>query len=296
MKRILLVILAVVLIPLMYYLFIRSHEFEVNFKANTTPGDVIETLRIWNRSLESAKIVEVDSFRSLNQTIAWNDRSYVYDWHFDMINDSVTKVKIQISEPDNRLLNKLLVPFTHQAIEKDASNIANEFYDVLKMHLQITRVEVKGVAEVESSFCLCRSLETEQMDKANGMMKDFVLLTSAIEKFKLKSTGSPAVRIREWSHHLGSLKFDFCFPIAKTDSLPTFDSLVFKSFEKQKALKAEFRGNYITSDRAWYALIQYAEKNGYKITGLPIELFYDNPNLGMNERNWKAEIYLPIEN
>ena len=295
MRRILLALLAVVLVALGYYLFIRSHEFEVHFKANTTPGDIIETIRIWNRSMSSAKIIEVDSFSSVNQSIGWNDRNYIYDWHFDMIDDTVTNVNIRISEPDHRLLNKLLVPFTNQPIEKDANEIAKGFYKVIKEHLEITRVEVKGVAELDSSFCVCTMLATNQIEKANGMMKDFVLLTSVIEKFKLKSDGPPTVRINEWSHNLGLLKFDFCFPIARRDSLPNIASLFFKSFKKETALKAEFRGNYITSDRAWYALIQYAEKNKYKITGLPIEYFYDNPNLGMNERNWKAEVYLPIE-
>jgi hypothetical protein len=165
----------------------------------------------------------------------------------------------------------------------------------LKEHLEITRVKVDGVTELKPSFCVCRSLETPQIEKANGMMKDFELLTSFLEKYNLKSEGPPEVRIKEWSHNLGSIKFDFCFPITQTDSLPTGDSLYFKSFERQRALKAEFNGNYITSDRAWYALIQYAENNGYKITGLPIEHFHDNPNLGMNEKNWRAEIYLPIE-
>jgi hypothetical protein len=295
MRRILLALLAVVLISLVYYLFIRSHEFEVNFRANTTPGDIIETIRIWNRSLDSATIMKVDSFSRLDQAIRWKNGNYVYNWHFSSVNDTVTKVNIQISEPDRKLLNKILVPFTNQQIEKDANEIATEFYNVVKEHLEITAVKVEGVTEVRPSFCVCRSLETPQIEKANGMMKDFDLLTSFIEKYKLKSEGPPEIRIKEWDHNFGLLKFDFCFPITKTDSLPISDSLFFKSFEKQTALKAVFHGNYITSDRAWYALIQSAEKNGYKITGLPIEHFHDNPNLGMNEKNWKAEVYLPIE-
>jgi hypothetical protein len=295
MRRISFALLAAILVALVYYLFIRTYEFEVNFKSNTTPGDIIETIRIWNRSLDHAKIIDVDSFSRLNQTIVWNKRSYVYSWNFDMVSDSITKVNVQISEPGHGLLNKLLVPFSNPSIEQDANEIATRLYNVLKLHLEITHVKVNGVAELDSSFCVCSTLKTSQIGKANGMMKDFPLLTSFIEKFKLQSKGSPQVRIREWDHNLGSLKFDFCFPITRTDSLPVIDSLFFKEFSKQKALKAEFYGNYITSDRAWYALIQYAEKNGYKINGLPIEYFHDNPNLGMNEKNWKADVYLPIE-
>lgn len=295
MRRILLTFVAVVAVGLVYYLFIRSYEFEVSFKATTTPGDVIETIRLWNRSLPDAEIAEVDSFARLDQTIRWQNRTYTYGWRFEVVDDSITRVNIRISEPGQQLMNKMLVPFTQRPIEKDADEIARQFYDILKMHLDITRVEVKGLAQLDSAFCVCTGLETKQIDKANGMMKDFVLLTSVIEKFNLKSKGAPTVRVREWSHNQGKLKFDFCFPISKTDSLPSVDSLFYKSFGKQLTLKAEFRGNYITSDRAWYSLIHYADKNGYKISGLPIEYFHDNPNMGLNERNWKAEVFLPIE-
>src|SRR5688500_14208089 len=102
MRRILLVLLAAVLLTFVYYLFIRSHEFEVSFKTNTTPGDVIETIRIWNRSLDSANIIEVDSFSRLSQSIQWSNRNYVYEWHFKIVSDSITKVNIKISEPERR--------------------------------------------------------------------------------------------------------------------------------------------------------------------------------------------------
>lgn len=294
MKKSLWMVLTIVLVAFIYYLFIRPHEFEVNLKANTLPGDLIETIRIWNRSLNGAKIIEVDSFSSVKQSIVRENREYIYNWHFTIINDSVTKVNAKITEPGRRFLNRLLIPFTEQPLEKDAGAIGNEFYNVINEHLKITKVKLQGEVELESSFCACKSVETTQVEKANGMMKDYTLLTSFIDNFKLKINGPPSVQVREWSHSLNKLKFDFCFPIDSTDSLPKVREITYKTFEKQSALKAEYRGNYITSDRAWYALIQYAEKNGYKTTGMPIEYFYDNPNLGMNELNWKADIYLPI--
>lgn len=282
------------LVVLLYYLFVRPFEFQVNFKAKTLPGDLIETIRIWNRSLDSAKVVEVDSLSGLKQTFVWETRRYVYNWHFNIISDSLTKVSIRISEPGRTILNKLLIPFTDQPIERDANDISNRFYEILKTHLEITTVKIIGEVELDSVFCVCRSLETNQIDKANGMMMDYPLLTSFVDSHKLKGDGPPIVRIREWDHGRGLLKFDFCFPILNMDSLPVIDAFHYKNFKKQNVLKAEYHGNYITSDRAWYQVIHYAERNGYKISGLPIEYFYNNPNLGMNESTWKAEVFLPV--
>lgn len=295
MKKVIWTLVAIALMALMWYLFIRPFEFEVNFRAKTLPGDIIQTIRIWDRSLDNAEIAEVDSVYRLTQKIIREDRRYIYNWNFETVNDSTTQVNVAITQPDRRLLNKLLIPVTHQDIEKDATEIVRELYDIVKVHLDITSVTVVGETEIAPTFCVCRSLETNQIEKANGMMRDYGLLTSFISAFNLEPVGPPIIRVREWNHTLGKLKFDFCFPIAETDSLPANDSIAYKQFEKRKVLHAVYHGNYITSDRAWYALMKFAESNGYEIDGLPIEYFYNNPNLGLNEEEWKAGVFLPVK-
>src|SRR5688500_1369904 len=120
MKRIVWPVIVAALIFLLYYLFIKPSDFEANFKADTSRGDLIQTIRIWNRSLDKAEVIAVDSFSTLKQTIQWKARDYVYHWHFASLNDSVTKVNIQISEPGRNFLNKVLIPFTNQPIETAA--------------------------------------------------------------------------------------------------------------------------------------------------------------------------------
>jgi effector-binding domain-containing protein len=105
----------------------------------------------------------------------------------------------------------------------------------------------------------------------------------------------PSVRVRKWKHNSGYLNFYFCFPIEKQQFLPASDSVIYADFKSEKALKAIYYGNYITSDRAWYELTNYAGQNGYEITGGPIEYFYNNPTLGGDESLWKAEVFLPIK-
>jgi effector-binding domain-containing protein len=295
MKKILWILFTIGLIALGYYLLIRPFEFGVNFKANTLPGDVIGTIRIWNRSLNKAEITAVDSLKSLAQTIVWKEQTYNYTWHFNPLNDSVTDVNVEISQPGGGIRNKLLIPFTNLPIEEDADEIVRQFYKVLKTHLEITKVKIQGEVVMDSAFCACSSLETKQIEKANGMMKDFPIVTSFVTQSKLKANGPPMVRVIAWDHGHGLLRFDFCFPIVANDTLPVVKEIAYKKFGRQKALKAVYHGNYITSDRAWYVLMNYATKNGYEVTGMPVEYFYNNPNTGMNEKEWKAEIFLPIK-
>jgi len=42
-------------------------------------------------------------------------------------------------------------------------------------------------------------------------------------------------------------------------------------------------------------MLNYAKKHDLKTIGEPIEFFYNNPNFGGNELEWKAEIFLPVE-
>lgn len=294
MKKALFSLTAILVFGLGYYFLIKPSEYKATFVAKTLPGDVIETIRIWNKSRDNATITAVDSFNSLSQRIGYEGREYVYEWRFHL-SDSVTKVSIDISEPGNIFWNKLLIPFVTQPVERDADVIVREFYDVLKSHLQITRVNVIGVVNVEEKFCICSTAQTHQTDKANGMMRDFLPLSTFVDDMGLTADGPPIVKIRLWSHSKGSLEFDFCFPIKERSELPQSKTFTYKSFPAHKALKAEYFGNYITSDRAWYELIRFAGTNNYQITGLPSEVFHNNPNLGMNETEWKADVLLPVE-
>ncbi|MBL7844483.1 MAG: GyrI-like domain-containing protein [Cyclobacteriaceae bacterium] len=294
MNRIVWGLLSVLVFFLVYYLFVKPFEYDVKFKSNTLPGDLIETIRIWNKSLDTGRIVEVDSFFTLLQTVDIENRKYSLVWNFKTSNDSATFVTVQVSESGKSLLNKLLIPITDQPIERDIGKLVQEFYDVLKIHLKITKVKIVGEITLDSTFCLCSSVETTQTDKAYGMMRDFPLLTSFIQEFNLTPSGVPVIRIRDWSHSRGTLKYDFCFPIVRKGTLPVYDLFFYTYVGGMKVLKAEYYGNYITSDRAWYELINYANKNGYDVAGFPLEYFHNNPNLGINESEWKADIYLPV--
>jgi hypothetical protein len=294
MKNVGWLLLSLTVLGLTIYFWIVPFEFKVKFRANTTPGDIIATIRIWTRSLKDSEVIEVDSLSSLRQRIAWQDRVYNFKWKFDAVNDSLTDVEIQVSEPGHAFLNKILVPVSTPTIEEDASKAARTFYEIMRSHIGKTGVRIIGETETPATYCVCSTLETAQTSKANGMMKDFPLLTSFVADHGLKSNGLPLVKILKWDHSRGLLKFDFCFPIVRSDSLPLVSELHYREFPKTKALHAEYRGNYITSDRAWYELLTFANSQGYKSVGLPVEYFHDNPNLGLRESEWKADVYLPI--
>jgi hypothetical protein len=167
MKKIIAIMLIALIGGVAYYFLAVPYEFEVRFSTKTLPGDVIETIRIWNRSLDQAKVEQVVAFDELSQQIFWKGSKYRFVWKFEAIHDSLTKVIVRISEPEKRLANKVQVPFGNPKIEVDAAEISKTFFDVLKTHLDITRVKIIGESSLDSTLCVCRSLKTDQVSKAN---------------------------------------------------------------------------------------------------------------------------------
>ncbi len=267
----------------------------MRFKANTVPGDIIQTLAIWDRALLNTEILKIDSTERVFQRIQIDDRQYDYTWRFDIVNDSLTRVEVVIEQAGNSFMNKLLVPFTKQDIEVDAEITLREFYEVVKEHLKITGVTIDGITDFDEKFCACYHLTTRQIEKAEGMMKTYPPLSSFIADNNFQLNGKPIIEVENWDHNKGVLSYNFCFPIITSDSLPQDEEIFYKTIAGTKALKAIYNGNYITSDRAWYNLKRYANQENIELQGFPIEVFYNNPNMGIDEEKWKAEVYWPIK-
>lgn len=295
MRNTFLLLSTIIVIALFWYLFIKSYDYQINFSVKTYPGVVNQTIKIWNKSLDEANIINQKAINHLEQQIIIEDHTYTYNWEINLINDSTSKVKVFITEDGNSFINKISIPFLKTQIEENTERNVKDFYNIIKEHLNNIKIEVKGVSETGRTYCVYVPLNTTQIGKANGMMSYYPLLSSFIMENDIQTNGKPIVEISNWNMVSDSLQYNFCFPIIKTDSLPNHEFLKYKWLENTKAIKAVYNGNYITSDRAWYALMHYAKKNNMGIINKPIEFFYNNPNLGNNEKEWRADIYLPIK-
>ncbi len=111
---------------------------------------------------------------------------------------------------------------------------------------------------------------------------------------EIELQGDPYLEVTKWDEELGTMEYNFCFPIAKSMSLPPSDLVFFKDSPSFRALKAEFNGNYAISNNAWYYLMEYAQQQNIKVKNAPTEVFLDDPQSGGNALEWKALIYIPV--
>ncbi len=279
-----------------WYIFIKPYDYLVTFKVKTTAGTINQSLKLWNGSLENSSPIKQDDLSNLTQQIRIKDSTFVYQWVLSSLNDSISKVKVYIKDADHSFANKISIPFSSTDFEKRALKTVSDFTKKLLEHLKKIKVTIEGESTTRSAYCAYIPMKGLQIEKARGMMKNYSLLTSVLSADHLKMNGTPFVEVTHWNIQNDSIHYNFCFPIIKSDSLPKHPLIQYKQYQGVKALKARYNGNYITSDRAWYALLDYAKKTNTTIEKTPMEVFYNNPNFGGDELRWKAEIFMPIKN
>ena len=280
---------------LLWYLIIKPYDYLVTFKVKTSAGTINQSIKLWNTSIENSSPIQQENLKNLTQQIIVKDSTFNYDWSISSVNDSISKVNVYVTDIDHSFANKISIPFGTTDFEKRTQNTITDFIDKLKEHLNKIRVRVVGIDSTRTTYCAYIPMKGLQIEKARGMMQNYSLLTSVLSAENIEMNGTPFVEITNWNTQNDSIAYNFCFPVIKSDSLPIDSRIQYKQYSGVKALKASYNGNYITSDRAWYALLEYAENNGIEIANKPLEVFYSNPNFGGDELQWEAQIYLPIK-
>ena len=95
-------------------------------------------------------------------------------------------------------------------------------------------------------------------NKAEQMMKNNSTLLKFLTEHDLKGGDFPFLKITNWDIENSKLAFRYCFPIKQKDTMPYHKYIKFDKLKPVKALKAIYNGNFITSDRGWFFLHEYA--------------------------------------
>jgi effector-binding domain-containing protein len=293
------IFLAIVALFLIWYFFVKKSDFTINFKSNSFPETVNQSIKLWNNGLDnSLGLEEIGDLNHLQQTLKVSDSVHVYEWQITAITDSTSSISVGITDKNlkNSLFNRLTVPFIQTNFIKGAENRIYNFMTILKDHVDNFKVTVVGVEEIPEKYLAYIPVEKSQIEKAKGMMENSSFIGQLLTENQIQLDGPPMLEVTYWNRKTDSLVYNFGYPILPNQNVPLHTEVEYKKLSNRKGIKAIYNGNYITSDRAWYALLKYAEKNNIAVKALPIEIFYNNPDMGGNALSWKTEVYLPVVN
>ncbi|MEN1784379.1 MAG: GyrI-like domain-containing protein [Bacteroidota bacterium] len=296
MKKVISIVLLLLLGGLLWYLFIKPSDYTVRFVAQTFPGAINQSLKRWDSQLDTLKgIAQQGDLYRLEQQLRFGDSIHRYQWRIKPLSDSTTRVIAHIKDPDHSLLNRIQVPFQETDFVKRSKKTVLDFMEHLEEHIEAFKVTIEGEAEIPGKYMAYLPLKTKQQQKAEGMIKNFSFLTNELFLNGVQLDGPPMIEITHWDRQQDSLHFNFGQPIIRSDKLPIGTEIQYKRIFPKRALKATYNGNYITSDRAWYALMDYAKKNDIAIDPRAVEIFFNKPMGSGGEIHWKADIYLPLK-
>jgi len=280
-----------------WYFFLKPGDFTAKIKVKANLGTVEQSIKNWNdKATTTAVIFENDNRTQIKQQYKVQDSIYLYEWNIARVNDSVTTIKIHVKDSAHSFANRLHGLWKQTVFKNNVEQTILAYHETLQEHLENITITIEGEATLPAKHYAYTEFEGIQAYKVTGMMRDITYLQNTMARSNTTLDGSPFVKITYWNRETDSIKYQFGFPVIPSDSLPEAQDIKYGTTQEQKTLKATYNGNYLTSDRAWYALLNYAKANNITVDPRPTEIFYNNPNMGGDASSWKAEIFMPIIN
>lgn len=282
-----------------WYFLIKQSDYIISFKAKTATGTISQGVQEWafnqnKAGKEVVTILEKKGYENLKLEFSKGNHKVEYNWEINPINDSTSEVSIGIKELGHSFYNRLTAPFIATPFKKDQINKITDFKNGLEQHLKAFKVKVEGEGSSKSDFVAYIKLTSIMSEKAQTMIGNDGYITGYLQKNNIKIIGHPYVEVLNWDRDKETLEFNYCFPVPKT-AIQTPDTRVkFKTIPAIKGLKATYYGNFRTSDRAWFAIIDYAKRNNIEIENKVLENFLANPFNGGNELEWETKIIIPF--
>lgn len=298
-KKVVLFFSVLISVFLVWYLFIKKSDYCISFKVKAATGTVFQGVNEWSALQQSAenesyRVLEKKNFNFVKQLMTQDNIKMEYTWEINSINDSVTEVNACIKDVNNSIYNRLTVPFVETDFRKQQIEKITNFRNGLNKHLESFRIKIAGIKTSEETFVAFINLKSMMQEKAQTMIANDAIITGYLQQNNIKIIGKPYVEIQNWDLDKETLDFNYCFPIAKDTKFVENEFVKFKTLKAIKGLQATYYGNFRTSDRAWFTLLDYAQKQGIDLAHQPLEHFLANPFNGGDELSWETKIIIPI--
>lgn len=299
-KMTLLFFLCFILFGTFWYLFIKDYHYKITFKTSQAPGIVYSTIIGWNNwEPKSKKVVSTKSkipFSKISQELKVSDSVIGIHWLINRESDSITKVTAHLKDLEHNLAQKLKIAFTKTDFVKRSLTTLKHIREGINEHQKEYKLSLIEKALFPEKTCACTTLTGKLNEKAKLMIAHTIDVLEYTRDNEINIIGDPFLEVTTWNLNEDLITFDFCFPIAQQNNYPKSKLVKVKTIKEQLVLKTVFNGNYRISDRGWFTLLDYANRNNIEVETKPIEVFLNDPHSGGDELEWEAEIYLPIKN
>lgn len=300
-KKLIIIVISVFFVVFLgWYILVKESDYTITFKVKAATGTISQGIIEWSAlqfksKKEAYTVLEKRNFDFIKQKMLKGKENMEYTWELKPIDDSITNVSVGIKDLNHSIYNRLTAPFVATIFKTEQINKIKSFKAGLIDHCSNFKIKIDGEGESKETFVAYISLKSIQQEKAQTMIGNDVFIISYLEKNKIKIIGyRPYLEVTDWNQETETVSFNYCFPIPKNTKYIPDAKVKFKIMPAFKGLKATYFGNFRTSDRAWFTLLDYSKKHNIKLENKVLEHFLDNPFNGGNELDWKTEIIIPF--
>ncbi|MDG2431239.1 GyrI-like domain-containing protein [Flavobacterium sp.] len=287
-------------VGLIWYLFIKKSDYTITFTVNAATGTVSQGIVEWSKTQLKDKndlytIIEKRNFDFIQQNFKNDTEEMEYVWELNPVDDSITKVTVGIKDLKHSLYNKVTVPFAATQFRTQQIEKIKNFKTGLEDHVKKFKIKIDGEGESKEMFVAYIPLKSVLQEKAQTMLSNDVVIVGYLTRNKIPILGyRPYLEVTEWDKENETVTFNYCFPIPKDTKYIQDKRIKFKTIKAMKGLKATYYGNYRTSDRAWFTMLDYAKRHDIQLQDKVLEHFLNNPFNGGNELEWQTTVIIPF--
>lgn len=282
-----------------WYLFYKKYDYQYTFRAETSKGVVFQRITDWTTGsiagIDSVVMIKRKAFSQVRQTIWVKNQGYDINWEITQAKDSMAQVDIGINARIGSLSKRLGMLLGQNPIKDNTLSLFLDFREYLSNFLKSNKVSDNiEMGKSPGTWCAYVTLESAITSKSNRMIANNAYINAFLANHDLILAGKPFIEVLHWNLDDQTIKFNFCFPVEYRGDLPDHETIKFKRIIGLKSLKIDYYGNYRYSDRAWYVLLDHAQKKNISLDPRPVEVYLNNPITDGNEHQWQAEVYMPI--
>lgn len=297
MKRLFRLLLAVLIIIGAWFFLIKENQQEATYKSSLPSGVLYDHLLQWAivlpQGVDSVRTVEKTPYREIRQVIYAGAEPMDVSWEVESLTDSTSNVHGYFNKAGSDFKQRLKILFGQSDIPGQSRAITQHIANTLQTKNQGFAVGSIGDTLVPEKFVAYISVQSTVRNKARDMIYSIGDVMSYIKKNDIPLDGDPFLEVTSWDRSSDRISFDFNFPIKLVDSLPESPLVKFKTVPALKAMHVPFYGNYRISDISWYQLLAHAQLKEIEVEQLPVEIYRNDPHMGGNELEWRADVMLP---
>ncbi|MBP6183245.1 GyrI-like domain-containing protein [Flavobacterium sp.] len=295
-------LLAVVILSFLgWYFLLKQSDYTITFKVNAATGTISQGIMEWSTTQSKSQnelytLLEKRNYGFIKQQMKKGNQVMEYTWNMESINDSITNVIVGVKDLNHSFYNRLTAPFIPTKFRTEQIEKIKSFKIGLEDHIDDFKIRIDGEKSSEEIYVAYISLKSVMQEKAQTMIGYDPEIVGYLDRNKIKIIGHrPYLEVTDWDQEEETVSFNYCFPIPKNTKYVQDDNVKFKTIPAFKGLQATYFGNYRTSDRAWFTLLDYAKKNNIKLQKKVLEHFLANPFNGGNELEWETKIIIPFD-